>query len=39
MMTRLTAANLQDDLRIIDEIAKLVREIKSGWDQLVESGA
>jgi len=39
MMTRLTAANLQDDVRIIDEIVKLVREIKSGWDQLVESGA
>lgn len=39
MMTRLTVANLNNDVLIIDEIAKLVREIKSGWDEIVAQGA
>jgi len=39
MMTRMTDANLHDDVRIVDEVSSLVREIKSGWDQLVETGA
>lgn len=39
MMTRMTDANLHDDVHIIDEVSNLIREIKSGWDQLVESGA
>ena len=38
MMTRLTVANLNNDVAIIDEISKLVREIKSGWDEVVTSG-
>lgn len=39
MMTRLTLANLNNDMLIIDEISKLVREIKSGWDEIVAAGA
>lgn len=39
MMTRLTVANLNNDVAIIDEIAKLVREVKSGWDEIVVNGA
>jgi flagellar protein FliS len=39
MMTRLTLANLNNDMLIIDEISKLVREIKSGWDEIVANGA
>ena len=39
MMTRLTVANLHNDMLIIDEISKLVREIKTGWDEVVASGA
>lgn len=35
MMARLTLANLNNDVVIIDEIAKLVREIKAGWDEVV----
>jgi len=38
MMTRLTVANLNNDVLIIDEISKLVREIKSGWDEVVAGG-
>ena len=39
MMTRLTVANLNNAVLIIDEISKLVREIKTGWDEVVASGA
>jgi flagellar secretion chaperone FliS len=39
MMTRLTLANLTNDPEIVDEITRLVTEIKSGWDQLVTSAA
>ena len=38
MMARLTLANLNNDVPIIDEIANLVREIKSGWDEVVTQG-
>jgi len=39
MMTRLTVANLNNDVLILDEISKLVREIKTAWDEVVASGA
>lgn len=38
MMTRLTLANLNNDMTIIDEISNLVREIKTGWDEVVAQG-
>ena len=38
MMVRLTLANLNNDVAIIDEIANLVREIKTGWDEVVAQG-
>lgn len=38
MMTRLTLANLNNDAAIIDEISNLVREIKTGWDEVVAQG-
>jgi flagellar protein FliS len=38
MMTRLTLANLNNDVVIIDEISDLTREIKTGWDEVVAQG-
>ena len=38
MMPRLTLANLNNDVAIIDEISNLVREIKTGWDEVVAQG-
>jgi len=35
MMHRLTLANATNDARIAAEVAALVGEIKSGWDQIV----
>jgi len=35
MMQRLTLANATNDAHIAAEIARLVSEIKSGWDQIV----
>ena len=35
MMSRLTLANASNDPLIVAEVDKLVREIKSGWDQIV----
>lgn len=29
---RLTVANLQNDLQALDEVAHLLREVKTGWD-------
>ncbi len=35
MLDRLTVANINNDARIVDEVAALVRKIKIGWDQIV----
>jgi flagellar secretion chaperone FliS len=35
MMSRLTLANAANDIQIVEEVTKLVREVKSGWDQIV----
>ena len=35
MLSRLTLANATNDAQIVAEVTKLVREIKSGWDQIV----
>ncbi len=32
MMRRLTEANRKNDVRILDEVAGLMRELKAGWD-------
>lgn len=32
MERRLAEANLRDDVHILDEVANLLREVKSGWD-------
>lgn len=34
MTTRLMEANLKNDVAIIEEIAQLLREVKSGWDAI-----
>ncbi len=34
---RLTRANLSNDAEILDEVAGILTEIKSGWDQLEDS--
>ncbi|MCW2267468.1 flagellar protein FliS [Pseudomonas sp. JUb96] len=34
MIVRLTEANLRSDLAIIDEVAKLLITVKSGWDAI-----
>ena len=34
MTTRLMSANLKKDVAIIEEIAQLLREVKSGWDAI-----
>ncbi|MCO6055432.1 flagellar export chaperone FliS [Pseudomonas sp. MOB-449] len=34
MMARLTQANLTNDAVILDEVAELLREVKSGWDAI-----
>lgn len=35
MLIRLTHANAYNDTRIVEEVVKLVREIKLGWDGIV----
>ena len=35
MVQRLTLANATNDARIAEEVASLLGEIKSGWDQIV----
>jgi len=32
MMVRLSDANLKNDIEALDEVAGLLREVKSGWD-------
>jgi flagellar protein FliS len=34
MTRRLMEANLKDDEQILDEVADLMRKIKSGWDEI-----
>ncbi|MCY1397905.1 Flagellar protein FliS [compost metagenome] len=34
MISRLTTANLNSDPEIIDEVAKLLITVKSGWDEI-----
>jgi flagellar protein FliS len=34
MSRRLMEANLNDDADILDEVADLMRKIKSGWDEI-----
>jgi len=35
MLIRLTVANATNDTRIVIEVSNLIREIKTGWDQIV----
>jgi len=37
MLARLTLANVTNDSKIVAEVGALVQEIKSGWDQIVET--
>ena len=37
MLARLTLANVTNDSKIVAEIGSLILEIKSGWDQIVET--
>ena len=34
MIIKLTEANLNNDLNLLDEVSKLLREIKIGWDSI-----
>jgi len=34
MTRRLMEANLKDDVEMLDEVADLMRKIKSGWDEI-----
>jgi flagellar protein FliS len=34
MERRLVEANLHDDVRVLDEVTNLLREVKSGWDAI-----
>jgi flagellar secretion chaperone FliS len=38
MLSRLTLANATNDAKLVAEVSALVREIKSGWDQIVTDG-
>lgn len=38
MLGRLTTANLHNDAQIAIEVSNLVRQIKTGWDQIVKDG-
>jgi len=39
MERRLAEANLRDDVQILDEVANLLREVKSGWDAIPQQSA
>jgi flagellar protein FliS len=34
MASRLMEANIKDDVEMLDEVADLIRKIKSGWDEV-----
>jgi flagellar protein FliS len=34
MASRLMEANIKDDVEMLDEVADLIRKIKSGWDEI-----
>ncbi|QLF91888.1 flagellar export chaperone FliS [Pseudomonas sp. ABC1] len=36
MNTRLTEANVRNDISILDEVSNLLREVKSGWDGIAQ---
>lgn len=38
MERRLAEANLRDDVRILDEVSNLLREVKTGWDAIPQQG-
>ena len=38
MASRLLEANLKNDSAILDEVAGLLREVKSGWDGIAQHG-
>jgi flagellar protein FliS len=38
MLARLTTANVNNDPDIVAEVANLIRNIKTGWDQIVKDG-
>jgi flagellar protein FliS len=38
MLHRLTIANATNDAALVAEVGNLIREIKSGWDQIVTDG-
>jgi len=39
MGRRLLEANLRNDLEALDEVSRLLREVKSGWDGIADSAA
>ena len=39
MMRRLLEANLKNDLKALDEVAGLMRELKEAWDAIAEDPA
>lgn len=38
MLARLTLANVTNDARVVAEVASLIQKVKTGWDQIVETG-
>lgn len=38
MMKRLAEANISNDLKILDEVAGLLRTVKEGWDGIATPG-
>ena len=34
MIRKLTEANVNNDIKLLDEVSKLLREIKAGWDSI-----
>ncbi|MEO7207363.1 MAG: flagellar export chaperone FliS [Steroidobacteraceae bacterium] len=38
MLARLTLANVTNDAAIASEVAALIQKVKTGWDQIVDTG-